>query len=89
MFCSVPGESKGLTINEAVKDEKIIVQEASTSKDFESQESKVLKTRIPSVDLTNERLPPKRIYTVTGTAFLHLIACTLETLAAVCVYILM
>ena len=55
-----------IPINEAVEQKKIIVQEASTSKDFEQQESKVLKTRIPSVELSAERKPPQTTYTVTG-----------------------
>lgn len=65
-YYSTPSEEGGIPINEAVAQKKIIVQEASTSKDFEQQESKVLKNPVPSVELLKERETPKTTYTVTG-----------------------
>lgn len=74
---SVPGK-EGIAFNEAVSQGKIVIQEASTSTDFEEQESKVLKTRIPSLDLNKERQRPHTIYTVTGREVYTLNQCKLS-----------
>lgn len=63
---SFPDGREPLPISEAVQQQKILVEQVSTSKDFEAEESKPVKHRVPSLDLTSERLPPQTTYTVTG-----------------------
>ena len=63
---SSPGHQDGIAISEAVQQQKIIVEQVSTSKDFEEQESKTARTRVPSLELTKERRPPQTTYTVNG-----------------------
>jgi len=66
-----PGSSKSLTIGEAVMQQRIIVEKATTSKDFESEECKLLHSKTPSIDLLpEEKRQPVSTYTVTGMLFL-------------------